>query len=157
MILLILLSPTKAFMVRNLMSVLTLKNIPMQNIRSLEEVLNTPQKKLAFYQNLVLVAAADKVLGTAESELLLSIGNRLGLSADQVMPMADNLNVLSFVIPEDGLQKTLELQTLVQMMTQDEEIHDKEYALCLEYANRVGLGKVILDDMILQFTSTQQG
>jgi len=127
----------------------------MQNTRSLEEVLNTPQKKLAFYQNLVLVAAADKVLEKDESDLLLSIGIRLGLSADEVMPMADNLGVLTFVIPEDGLQKTLELQTLVQMMTQDGSIHDKEYALCLEYANRVGLGKAILDDMIKQFTAAQ--
>jgi uncharacterized tellurite resistance protein B-like protein len=127
----------------------------MQNIRSLEEVLNTPQKKLAFYQNLVLVAAADKVLEKGESELLLSIGNRLGLSADEVMPMADNLGVLTFIIPENGLQKTLELQTLVQMMTQDGSIHDKEYALCLEYANRVGLGKAILDDMVKQFTTAQ--
>lgn len=125
----------------------------MQNIRSLEEVFNTPQKKLAFYQNLVLVAAADKVLEKGESELLLSIGNRLGLSADEVMPMADNLGVLTFIIPEDGLQKTLELQTLVQMMTQDGSIHDKEYAMCLEYANRVGLGKAILDDMVKQFTT----
>jgi uncharacterized tellurite resistance protein B-like protein len=125
----------------------------MQNIRSLEEVLNTPQKKLSFYQNLVLVAAADKVLEKGESELLLSIGNRLGLSADEVMPMADNLGVLTFIIPEDGLQKTLELQTLVQMMTQDGSIHDKEYAMCLEYANRVGLGKAILDDMVKQFTT----
>jgi uncharacterized tellurite resistance protein B-like protein len=127
----------------------------MQNIRSLEEVLNTPQKKLAFYQNLVLVAAADKVLEKGESELLLSIGNRLGLSADEVMPMADNLGVLTFIIPENGLQKTLELQTLVQMMTQDGSIHDKEYALCLEYAIRVGLGKAILDDMVKQFTTAQ--
>jgi uncharacterized tellurite resistance protein B-like protein len=127
----------------------------MQNIKSLEEVLNTPQKKLAFYQNLVLIAAADRVLEKDESDLLLSIGNRLGLTSDQVMPMADNLGVLTFVIPEDGLQKTLELQTLVQMMTQDGEIHDKEYALCLEYANRVGLGKAILDDMIKQFTAAQ--
>jgi uncharacterized tellurite resistance protein B-like protein len=126
----------------------------MLNIRSLEEVLNTPQKKLSFYQNLVLVAAADKVLEEGESELLLSIGNKLGLSADEVMPMADNLGVLTFIIPEDGLQKTLELQTLVQMMTQDGTIHDKEYALCLEYANRVGLGKAILDDMVKQFENS---
>ncbi|GGC51826.1 hypothetical protein GCM10011387_01600 [Pedobacter quisquiliarum] len=127
----------------------------MLNIRSLEEVLNTPQKKLSFYQNLVLVAAADKVLEEGESELLLSIGNKLGLSADEVMPMADNLGVLTFIIPEDSLQKTLELQTLVQMMTQDGTIHDKEYALCLEYANRVGLGKAILDDMVKQFQNAQ--
>lgn len=127
----------------------------MLNIRSLEEVLNTPQKKLSFYQNLVLVAAADKVLEEGESELLLSIGNKLGLSPDEVMPMADNLGVLTFIIPEDSLQKTLELQTLVQMMTQDGTIQDKEYALCLEYANRVGLGKAILDDMVKQFQNAQ--
>ena len=127
----------------------------MLNIRSLEDVLNTPQKKLSFYQNLVLVAAADKVLEEGESELLLSIGNKLGLSADEVMPMADNLGVLTFIIPENGLQKTLELQTLVQMMTQDGTIHDTEYALCLEYANRVGLGKAILDDMVKQFQNAQ--
>lgn len=127
----------------------------MLNIRSLEEVLNTPQKKLSFYQNLVLVAAADKVLEEGESELLLSIGNKLGLSADEVMPMADNLGVLTFIIPENGLQKTLELQTLIQMMTQDGTIHDKEYALCLEYANRVGLGKAILDDMVKEFQNAQ--
>lgn len=125
----------------------------MQNIQSLEEVLNTPQKKLNFFQNLVLVAAADNVLDAGESELLLFVGNKLGLSADQVMPIADNLGVLSFIIPEDGLQKTLELQTLVQMMIQDGEVHDREYALCLEYATRIGYSKAILDDMIQQFSA----
>jgi len=128
----------------------------MQHIQSLEEVLNTPQKKLAFYQNLVLVAAADKVLEKDESELLLFIGNRLGLTAEQVMPIADNLGVLSFIIPEDGIQKTLELQTLVQMMMQDGAVHDREYALCLEYANRIGYGKAILDDMIKQFVKSEK-
>lgn len=125
----------------------------MQNTKWLEEVLNTPQKKLAFYQNLVLVAAADKVLDKGESDLLLFIGNKLGLTAEEVMPIADNLGVLSFIIPESGLQKTLELQTLVQMMMQDGDIHDREYALCLEYANRIGYGKAFLDDMIQQFSA----
>jgi hypothetical protein len=126
----------------------------MKNIQTLEDVLNTPQKKLAFFQNLVLVAAADKVLDNDESELLLFIGNRLGLTSEQVMPMVDNLAILSFIIPEDGLQRTLELQTLVQMMMQDGWVHDREYALCLEYANRIGFGKAILDDMIQQFSAS---
>jgi hypothetical protein len=132
------------------------KQYDMQHIKSLEEVLNTPQKKLSFYQNLVLVAAADKVLEKDESELLLFIGNRLGLTAEQVMPIADNLGVLSFIIPEDGIQKTLELQTLVQMMMQDGAVHDREYAMCLEYANRIGYGKAILDDMIQQFSNSDK-
>jgi uncharacterized tellurite resistance protein B-like protein len=124
----------------------------MQKHTSIEDVLNTRQKKLAFFQNLILVAAADKVLDNNESELLLNIGNRLGLAPNEVMPIVDNLRVLTFIIPEEGLQKTMELQTLVQMMMQDGEIHDREYALCMEYAHRIGYSKDLLDDMIEQFS-----
>lgn len=129
----------------------------MQKTTSLELLLNTPQKKLAFFQNLILIAAADKFLDEDESKLLLTIGNRLGLTAEEVMPMVDNLAVLSFIIPEDGLQKTLELQTLVQMMLQDGQVHPHEYSLCLEYANRIGYSKQILDDMVEKFTSNDSG
>ena len=125
----------------------------MPNQRSIESVLDTRQKKLAFFQNLILVAAADKRLEEDESELLLTLGNRLGLSPQDVMPIADNLSVLSFIIPQDGLQKTLELQTLVQMMLQDGQIHDREYVLCLEYAHRIGYSKEVLDDMVKQFSA----
>jgi uncharacterized tellurite resistance protein B-like protein len=125
----------------------------MQEQQSLEDVLNSPQKKLAFFQNLILIAAADKVLEADESQLLLTVGNKLGLTPEEVFPIVDNLGLLSFVIPEEGLQKTLELQTLVQMMTQDGVIHDREYALCLEYANRIGYSKAILDDMVEQFST----
>jgi hypothetical protein len=86
--------------------------------------------------------------------LLLFVGDSLGLTADEVMPMVDNLGALTFIIPEDGLQKTLELQTLVQMMMQDGQVHDKEYILCLEYADRIGFGKAVLDDMIKQFAAS---
>ncbi|KAA8482887.1 hypothetical protein BDE36_1457 [Arcticibacter tournemirensis] len=124
--------------------------------QSLEDVLNTRQKKLAFFQNVILIAAADKYLDKGEGDLLLFIGNKLGLTPDDVSPIVDNLPVLSFIIPEDGLQKTLELQALVQMMTQDGQVHDKEYILCLDYANRIGYSKEILDDMIDQFTNVHQ-
>ena len=125
----------------------------MQKVQSLQEVLNTPQKKQAFFQNLIIVAMADKVLEKDESDFLLMIGDKLGLSPQDVKPMSDNLDVLSFIIPEDGFQKTLELQTLVQMMMQDGEIHDREYALCLEYSTRIGYGKAVLDDMISQMAA----
>jgi uncharacterized tellurite resistance protein B-like protein len=117
---------------------------------SLDEVLNTPQKKLAFFQNLVLLAAADGQVSPAESDFLLDIGNKLGLSPDEVMPIADNIGVLSFVVPAEGLQRTLELQTLVQMMLQDGQLDAREYDLCQEYANRIGYSKAILDDMVSQ-------
>lgn len=122
----------------------------MQSIRPLEEVLNTPQKKLSFFQNLILLAAADGRLDDGESQFLLQIGNRLGLKSEEAMPIADNLSVLSFVVAADGPQCTLELQTLVQMMLQDGQIDPREYSLCLEYATRCGYGKQILDDMVSQ-------
>lgn len=114
--------------------------------------MNTPQKKLAFFQNLILIAAADGRLEEEESNFILEIGNRLGLSPEEVAPIADNLGVLTFIIPQEGMQKTLELQTLVMMMVEDGKVHDREYALCLDYAHRIGYSKEILDDMISQLS-----
>jgi tellurite resistance protein len=122
----------------------------MLQIKTLEDLLNTPQKKLGFFQNLVLVAAADGNLDEQEGQFLLQIGNRLGLTFEQVQPIVDNLGILSFIAPDDGLQRTMELQTLVQMMLQDGEIDPREYAMCVEYATRVGYSKQLLDDMIQQ-------
>lgn len=122
----------------------------MQPQHTLEDVLNTPQKKLAFFQNLIILAVADGELQDDESQFLLQIGNRLGLKAEEVQPIADNIGVLSFVVPAEGIQRTLELQTLVQMMLQDGQIDPREYGLCMEYANRIGYSKEILDDMVSQ-------
>ncbi|GAA4363186.1 hypothetical protein GCM10023185_31700 [Hymenobacter saemangeumensis] len=122
----------------------------MSEARSIETVLNTQQKKLAFFQNLILIAAADGQLSNDEGDFLLEIGNKLGLKSEEVQPIADNLGVLSFIVPADGLQRTMELQTLVQMMLQDGHIDAREYGLCMEYANRIGFSKSILDDMVSQ-------
>lgn len=119
---------------------------------SINKVLDTKQKKLSFFQNLILIAAADGRLDPNESEFILLIGNKLGLSSEEVMPIADNLKVLRFIIPEAGLQKTLELQTLIQLMLQDGQIHDKEYLLSIDYAHRIGYTKEIVDGMIEQFS-----
>jgi hypothetical protein len=124
----------------------------MQEPQSLEKLLNTPQKKLAFFQNLIVIAAADGRLEDGESDFIVDIGNRLGLTADEVAPIANNLDVLAFIIPQEGMQKTIELQTLVMMMLEDGQVHDREYALCLDYAYKIGYGKDILDDMIKQLS-----
>ena len=126
----------------------------MQEPQRIENLLDTQEKKLAFFQNLILIAAADGRLDSNESQFILNIGNRLGLAPDEVMHLADRLPQLSFVIPEEGIQKTLELQTLVMMMLEDGRVHDREYALCLQYTDRVGYSKAFLDEMIGQFTQS---
>ncbi|QMU27800.1 hypothetical protein [Adhaeribacter radiodurans] len=125
----------------------------MASSTSFDELLNTKQKKLAFFQNLVLVAVADRHLDKQESDFLVTIGRRLNLSEEDTRPIADNLSLLSFIIPEDGLQRTMELQTLVMMVVQDGKIEDREYNLCLDYARRIGYSKEILDDFIKQLNN----
>ena len=124
----------------------------MQPTRTLDDILNTQQKKLAFFQNIVLVAVADGQLEEHEQDFLLQLGNRIGLTAADVRPLAANLDVLSFIVPADGPQKTLELQTLVQMMLQDGQMDTREYDLCLDYARRIGYSKQLLDDLVSQLS-----
>ncbi len=124
--------------------------------KSIDEVLNTKQKKISFFQNIVKIVTADNIVDGEESDFLIELGDKLGLSANDVMPIADNLNVLSFIIPEDGLQKTLELQTLVQMMVRDGSIDSREYALCREYSDRIGYSKELLDNLVSQFLGENQ-
>src|SRR5690606_37027147 len=113
-------------------------------------------KKLAFFQNLLLVAVADGYLDDQESDFLVSIGQQLNLTQEDTTPIAENIAVLSFIIPESGLQKTLELQTLVMMVLQDGELHDNEYNLCLQYARRIGYSKETLDEMINDLVKEQK-
>ena len=123
----------------------------MADKTSLGDLFDTKEKKLAFSQNLILVAVADRHVDEQESDFLLTIGEKLDLSEEDTRAMTDNLSSLSFVIPKEGLQKTVELQTLVVMMMQDGKIEESEYNLCLEYTRRIGFGKGILDDFIAQW------
>ena len=117
--------------------------------------LDTKQKKLAFFQNLVLVAIADRYIDEMESDFLLTIGNQLDLSEEDTLEITDNLSSLSFIIPEEGLQKSMELQTLVMMVLQDGEVEEREYNLCLEYTRQIGFTQDILDKLIAQLGNKQ--
>ncbi|PRY02950.1 hypothetical protein CLV24_14419 [Pontibacter ummariensis] len=125
----------------------------MENHKTLDSFLDTKEKKLAFFQNMVLVAIADKYIDEMESDFLLSIGQQLELSEEDTRPISDNLSSLSFIIPKDGLQKTLELQALVMMVLQDGEVEEREYSLCLEYTRQIGYSKEILDELIAKLGS----
>jgi uncharacterized tellurite resistance protein B-like protein len=127
----------------------------MADSTSLGDLFNTKEKKLAFFQNLILVAVADRHVDEQESEFLLAIGEKLDLSEEDTRSITDSLSSLSFIIPQEGLQKTVELQTLVMMMVQDGKIDESEYNLCLEYARRIGFSKEILDDFIAQLDKSQ--
>ncbi len=98
------------------------------------------------------MAVADRYLDKQEGDFLVTIGKRLNLTEEDTRPIADNLPLLSFIIPEDGLQKTMELQTLVMMVVQDGKVADSEYNLCLDYARRIGYSKDMLDEFMDQLS-----
>ncbi len=118
------------------------------NTRPTRALLDSHQKRLYFFQNLLLVATADGYLDEKEGDFLVDVGQQLGLSSLDVQPILDNLPLLSFIIPETGLERTFELQTLVVMMMEDGQVDEREYALCLDYATRIGYGRPFLDDLI---------
>jgi uncharacterized tellurite resistance protein B-like protein len=120
----------------------------MATSTQIDNLLNTKQKKLSFFQNLILVSTADGYVDEMESDFLVMIGDQLGLTEEDTTPIADNLATLSFIVPEDGLQRTMELQTLVMMVVQDGKVEEKEYNLCLDYTRRIGYSKEMLDELI---------
>jgi len=115
---------------------------------SINQILNTKEKKVAFFQNIVLVAIADRYVDKLESDFLVALGNRLELTEEDTLPIADNLPSLQFILPEESLQKTLELEMLVQMVLQDGIVEEREYNLCLEFARQIDFTKENLDEMI---------
>ncbi len=127
------------------------------NTRPTRALLDSRQKRLYFFQNLLLVATADGYLDDQEGEFLLDIGRQLELSAEDVEPIISNYQLLTFIIPETGLERTFELQTLVLMMMEDGQIDEREYALCLEYATRIGYGRAFLDDLVAKFSQPAAG
>jgi uncharacterized tellurite resistance protein B-like protein len=115
---------------------------------SFAQILNTPEKKLAFFQNIVLVAIADRYVDKLESDFLVAVGDQLQLTEKDTLPIAENLSNLKFIIPQDGLQRSLELEMLVKMVLQDGIVEKREYDLCLEYTRQIGFTKETLDELI---------
>ncbi len=114
------------------------------------------QQSINFFQNLLLVAIADRYLDTAESDFLVQVGDQMGLSEEDVIHLSENPSELEFVIPKTAADRVNQLRALVRMMLQDGEIEKQEYDLCLQYADRVGFDKQVLDDLI-QDMDMQQG
>ncbi|NDK55605.1 TerB family tellurite resistance protein [Pontibacter fetidus] len=127
----------------------------MATSTQIDNLLNTKQKKLSFFQNLILVATADGYVDEMESDFLVMIGDQLGLTEEDTTPIADNLATLSFIVPEEGLQRTMELQTLVMMVVQDGKVEEREYNLCLDYTRRIGYSKEMLDNLIAELTKNE--
>jgi uncharacterized tellurite resistance protein B-like protein len=116
--------------------------------------IESKEKRINFFQNLLLVAVADGYLDRTEGNFLVQVGEQIGLTSEDVATLSEkNVGELTFTIPDTDQEKLFELQTMVMMMVEDGEIHEQEYEMCANYAERIGLNKVVLDDLVQKLSA----
>ncbi|GAA0894573.1 hypothetical protein GCM10009122_42540 [Fulvivirga kasyanovii] len=104
--------------------------------------------KLEHFSNLVSVASADGFIEEAEREFLEERAMELGLLPEQIAAVMSNIEALEFVVPELVEDREEQLADVVFMSMVDGTIEEREYLLCLNIAERLGLKKSDLDEVI---------
>jgi uncharacterized tellurite resistance protein B-like protein len=104
--------------------------------------------KLEHFQNLVSVAFADGHMEDVEKEFLEERAEEFGLPSMEVSRIMSNVNNLEFIVPDNLEDREEQLGDVVFMSMIDGDIEQKEYALCLNIAERLELKKSDLDEVI---------
>ncbi len=108
------------------------------------------EKKIKFehFHNLIAVAHADGYLDQSEIDFLLEKAEEIGLPLDKVNELMDKTDDLEFIIPLNTEDSENQLADAVFMMMIDGEINEKEYNICLQMAERLGLSRSYLDHVV---------
>lgn len=107
------------------------------------------QKVLNYFQNLYLVAAADKKLTKEETSFLVEIAQQMGITPREAANIMMTRNERKFIIPDNEEERMIQLEDIIVMMIVDKQIHEKEYQLCLAFAKAIGKDRRALDKVIL--------
>ena len=111
---------------------------------------------IAIFQNLFLVAAADGTLTEREEDFLREVADNLGLNPEDIDHILANHQHLDFIIPEDEEEQFFSLKNLVYMMVVDGEIEESEYKLCLNFAERIGMGYDDIEKILQEYEQIRQ-
>ena len=93
--------------------------------------------------NLVQLAKADGKISKSESGLLIKIGERNGVSAEEVFEMVDSSDDFFYKKPENDEQRFDQLYDLVEMMRIDGEVSPKELEYTTDIAEKMGVRKAV--------------
>ncbi|MEL6255824.1 MAG: hypothetical protein AAFR87_27715 [Bacteroidota bacterium] len=129
----------------------------------LDDLLNIQVEKhhvhthhLSIFQNLYLVAAADGKIEDSEHDLLLEVAYNLGLYQEDIDFVIGNYPDLQLVIPTDKEERIYTLRNLVYMMIVDGIVDEKEYNLCIEFAEKSGLGGGEVEKIIEEYEQLRE-
>ena len=106
---------------------------------------------MGIFQNLYLIACADGRIDESEENLLLEVAYNLGLSQEEVESIIESNEELEFIIPEDPEEAYYSLKNLVYMMIVDGEVDENEYALCMQFAQQIGLGQHEIEEILKEY------
>jgi uncharacterized tellurite resistance protein B-like protein len=93
--------------------------------------------------NLVQLAKADGKISRSESGLLIKIGERNGVSPEEVFEMVDASDDFFYKKPETDSQRFNQLYDLVEMMQIDGEVSPKELTYTISIAEKMGVRKAV--------------
>ena len=108
------------------------------------------EKALAYFQNLYIVATADQQLAKEETSFLLEVAQVMGISAEETTQVMTHRDQLEFIIPETEEERRVQLEDIITMMIIDRRIHEKEYNLCLNFAQKIGYDRKGFDQILFK-------
>ncbi len=94
------------------------------------------------------MAAADGHMDDDEKEFLAEKAEEFGLHSDEIAKILGNIHELTFTVPATQEEKEEQLSDAVFMAMIDGEIHEKEYSMCINFANKLGLSQRDVDEII---------
>jgi uncharacterized tellurite resistance protein B-like protein len=107
-------------------------------------------KALAYFQNLYIVAAADQQLSREEANFLVEVAQIMGISAEQSTRIMTQRDQLEFIIPDSPEERDTQLEDIITMMIIDRKIHEKEYNLCLKFAEHIGYDRKAFEEIMFR-------
>lgn len=93
--------------------------------------------------NLIKLAKADGIISRQESSLLVKIGERNGISEEEVFEMVEVSDEFFYKKPANDSERFNQLYDLIEMMTIDGIVDDKEMSYTIEIAEKMGIRKAV--------------
>lgn len=115
---------------------------------------NEKNKYKSYIKNLLEVAIVDGDLDKSELELVISIASKFDISKKTVLEIKENPGTVTFNPPSSYSAKIKLIEDLVKVMMIDKSVEEKEVQICREFALKLKISTVIIDDIILSISSS---
>jgi uncharacterized tellurite resistance protein B-like protein len=114
------------------------------------------KKRESHIRNLLEIALADGSFDEEELLVVSKIAANYDISDDEIQHIRENPDLVDFTPPSSMKARLLQMYDLVELMLADRQIHEKELALCHEFAARLGLEKTVVEEMIDLLSHTEE-